>query len=113
MSKPKHISEILHEIAQNPQSDFEKALTQLPCMQELLKSLPSGEVGGASLEEWIDGQEVMLALHISPRTLQTLRSNGILPYSRIGNKIYYLQRDILKILSDNYTMRKIKGYESE
>jgi hypothetical protein len=64
------------------------------------------------LEEWIDSQDVMQALHISPRTLQTLRSNGILPYSRIGSKIYYLRRDILKILSDNYTMHKIKDYES-
>ncbi len=53
----------------------------------------------------------MQILHISPRTLQTLRSNGILPYSRIGSKIYYLRRDILKILSDNYTMHKIKDYE--
>jgi hypothetical protein len=39
------------------------------------------------LEEWIDGQDVMHLLHISPRTLQTLRSNGILPFSRIGNKL--------------------------
>jgi len=54
----------------------------------------------------------MQALHISPRTLQTLRTNGILPFSRIGNKIYYRRQDILKILSDNYTMHKIKDYES-
>jgi len=60
-----------------------------------------------SLEDWIDGQIVMQALHISPRTLQTLRSNGTLPYSRIGNKIYYSRKDILKILSDNYIMYKI------
>lgn len=53
----------------------------------------------------------MQALHISPRTLQTLRSNGILPYSRIGNKLYYRKQDILKILSDNYTMNKIKNYD--
>ncbi|MDR1679684.1 MAG: helix-turn-helix domain-containing protein [Prevotellaceae bacterium] len=111
MSNPKHISEILREIAQNPRNDFEKAIAQLPCMQSLLQNLPFGEVGGASLSEWIDSQDVMQALHISPRTLQTLRSNGILPYSRIGSKIYYLRRDILKILSDNYTMNKIKDYE--
>jgi hypothetical protein len=45
--------------------------------------------------------------------LQTLRSNGTLPYSRIGNKIYYLRRDIIKILSDNYTMFKIRGYGND
>ena len=104
MSNPKHISEILREIAQNPQSDFEKTIAQLPCMQALLEN---EEI---SLEDWIDGQDVMHTLHISPRTLQTLRSNGTLPYSRIGNKIYYRRQDIIKILSDNYTMFKIRNY---
>ncbi|MDR1729108.1 MAG: helix-turn-helix domain-containing protein [Prevotellaceae bacterium] len=104
MSNPKHISEILREIAQNPQSDFEKTIAQLPCMQAFLENKE------VSLEDWIDGQDVMHTLHISPRTLQTLRSNGTLPYSRIGNKIYYRRQDIIKILSDNYTMFKIRNY---
>jgi hypothetical protein len=113
MSKPKHISEILREIAQNPQDEISKVLQQLPCIQTLLKSLPLSKAGGTSLSEWIDRQDVMQILHISPRTLQTLRSNGILPYSHIGSKIYYLRRNILKIFSDNYTMHKIKDYERE
>jgi len=62
------------------------------------------------LEDWIDNQDVMQILHISPRTLQTLRSNGMLSFSRIGNKLYYRRQDIIKILSDNYTMRKIRDY---
>jgi len=59
------------------------------------------------LTDWLDGQIVMQMLKISPRTLQTLRSNGTLPFSRIGNKLYYLKSDIYKILSNNYTMLKI------
>ena len=55
-----------------------------------------------SLEDWLDNQDVMQALHISLRKLQTLRANGTLPFSRIGNKIYYRRQDIIKILSDNY-----------
>ena len=107
MNKPKHISEILREIAENPQTDFEKIISQLPCMQELLKK----QNDDVSLESWIDGQIVMQTLHISPRTLQTLRTNGILPFSRIGNKIYYQKQDIIKILTNNYKMQKIKNYE--
>ena len=109
MNNPKHISEILREIAQNPQTDFEKAIAQLPCMQALSQSLPFGEVGGTSLENWLDGQNVMQALHISPRTLQTLRTNGTLPFSRLGRKLYYRKQDILKILTDNYMMYKIRN----
>ena len=62
------------------------------------------------LSDWLDSQEVMQALHISPRTLLTLRNNGTLPYSRIGNKIYYNKQDIQKILADSYVMYKISEY---
>jgi len=62
------------------------------------------------LEDWIDAQIVMQTLHISPRTLQTLRSNGTLPFSRIGNKIYYRRQDVKKILTDNYIMFKIHNH---
>jgi len=64
-----------------------------------------------TLADWLDGQNVMQMLHISPRTLQTLRSNRTLPFSRIGNKLFYRKQDINKILSDNYTLLKIKNYE--
>ena len=76
-------------------------------MQQLLKN----KVDDDSLESWIDGQVVMQTLHISPRTLQTLRTNGILPFSRIGNKIYYRKQDIIKALTNSYVTNKIKIYE--
>ena len=62
----------------------------------------------ASLEDWIDGQEVMIKLRISPRTLQTLRSNGTIPFTRIGHKLYYLKQDIERILRNNYVMFNIR-----
>ncbi len=60
------------------------------------------------LENLLDGQDIMQMLHVSPRTLQTLRSNGTVPYTRIGRKIYYLREDIERILRDNYIMTKIE-----
>lgn len=53
-------------------------------------------------ELWLDNQDVSLRFHLSPRTLQTLRDNGTLPYSRINNKIYYKLSDILDLLQSNY-----------
>ena len=61
-----------------------------------------GLLENTQIEDWFDNQAVMQILHISSRTLQNLRSKGILPYSRIGNKIYYCRQDIIKILSANY-----------
>lgn len=54
-------------------------------------------------ESWIDGQDVLLALNISPRTLQTLRDNGTLPFSRISGKFYYKVSDLETLLDSNYT----------
>ena len=61
-----------------------------------------------NLEELLDGQDIMHLLHISPRTLQTLRSNGTIPHTRLGRKIYYRRQDIENILRDNYVMTKIE-----
>ena len=61
-----------------------------------------------NLEELLDGQDIMQLLHISPRTLQTLRSNGTIPHTRLRRKIYYRRQDIENILRDNYVMTKIE-----
>jgi len=46
------------------------------------------------LKEWFDNQDVCLMLNISPRTLQTLRTNGTLPYTQVNRKIFYKQEDV-------------------
>ena len=61
-------------------------------------------------DAWIDGQDVMMALHISKRTLQTLRDNGTLPYSRINGKFYYKVSDLEKLLESNYSTFKSKSH---
>lgn len=58
------------------------------------------------MREWLDTQEVCLLLDASPRTLQTLRENGTLAYSRISHKVYYRPEDIQKILP---AIQKRKG----
>lgn len=41
--------------------------------------------------------QVKNLLKISPGTLQNLRVNGTLPYTKIGGIIYYKYEDIMKI----------------
>ena len=52
-----------------------------------------------SMSGWLDNQDVCLMLNICPRTLQTLRDSGALPYSRINHKIFYKEEDILRFVS--------------
>ncbi len=54
-------------------------------------------------ESWIDGQDVMQALHISKRTLQSMRDSEVLPYSRLNGKFYYKLSDIENMLESNYS----------
>ena len=113
MSKPKHISEIIKDYFENSNEPLAVAYREHIANSGTCPFCPDSPIEQTPLADWLDSQDVMQALHISPRTLQTLRTNGTLPYSRIGIKIYYLRRDMLKILSDNYTMNKIKDYERD
>lgn len=63
--------------------------------------------------DWVDGQEVMKALHISRRTLQTLRDNGTLGYAMLGQKIYYRISEVEELLRNNYVMYKLKARGKE
>ena len=60
--------------------------------------VPASRQDGAGAGKWIGSGEVLGLLFISSRTLQRWRSMRILPYSRIGNKIYYRLADIEKLL---------------
>lgn len=44
----------------------------------------------------LDSHDVLILFHVSPRTLYRWRKTGRLPYSKIGNKIYYRADVILE-----------------
>ncbi|WP_291131157.1 helix-turn-helix domain-containing protein [Flavobacterium sp. UBA7682] len=52
-------------------------------------------------KQWLKSKEVRKLLNISPGTLQTLRINKTLSYTKIGGIIYYAQKDIEKLLDEN------------
>ena len=64
-------------------------------------------------EAWMDGQEVMLLLKISKRTLQSMRDNRTLPFSRINGKFYYKTVDIQLMLESNYSSSKKTDHGSD
>ena len=71
-------------------------------MEELLHCMEKHSDELPALSQWMDSQEVSQALHIGARTLQTLRSNGTLKYTRFGKKIFYKREDIQAVLNNNY-----------
>ena len=118
MSEPKTIGQVMLDIAANPQDELSRFLRHCPCVQAALikqgkislSDLSDKELDNladyAFLEDWIDNQDVMQKLHIGQRTLQKLRTNGTLSYTKLNGKIYYLRQEIEALLKLNYRRRK-------
>ncbi len=70
---------------------------------ELLEDIKTliNHQSGKLTKKWLKSPEVRDLLDISPGTLQNLRINGTLPYTKIGGVIYYDHDEIQKILNDN------------
>ncbi len=60
------------------------------------------------LEKWYDNFEVMKMFHISLRTLQTLRSNGKLPFAKLGNKCFYREQDLQHMMMESFRDSRVK-----
>ncbi len=74
--------------------EFKKEL-----LQELKALFPSNQSGNS--KKWLKSTEVRKLLGISPGTLQNLRINGTLPYTKMGGVIYYDHEEIQRILAAN------------
>ena len=48
------------------------------------------------MSRWLDNQDICQILNISLHTLQTYRSNRMLPYTQIGYKMFYKLEDVGK-----------------
>ena len=91
---------------------FEKMMNQFNAFTKQVDSLYQ-KVNVKNLSAWMDSQDVCLRLNISPRTLQTLRDNGKLPYSQIQHKIFYKPGDVEALLTFVGRQRKEKVLKSK
>jgi hypothetical protein len=55
------------------------------------------------LPELFRTSDVKKMLKIGESSLAGLRSNGTIPFTKIGGSIYYFKKDLEKIINDNYT----------
>ena len=63
-----------------------------------IKALNHSGNNGAQRKQWLKSQEVRKLLNISPGTLQNLRINGTLRFTKIGGILFYKEEDINKLL---------------
>lgn len=49
-------------------------------------------------KKWLRSSEVRKMLNISPGTLQNMRINGTLPYTKVGGVMFYSYEEITKVM---------------
>jgi hypothetical protein len=59
------------------------------------------ETSSAPAKKWLKSSEVKKLLGISTGTLQNLRVNGTLTFSKVGGIIFYDYADIVKLIESN------------
>jgi hypothetical protein len=82
---------MMEVITKEDLNEFRKLL--LNDLKEIIQVKPQ--------KQWLKSNEVRKLLNISPGTLQNMRINGTLSYTKIGGIIYYSSADIDKVLEVN------------
>lgn len=93
------------EIVSFEKRTFEEMAAKLDYFVQRMDDL-CRQHGEKKAERWMDSHAVCRKLRISPRTLQTLRDNGTLAFSKIGNRTYYRQEDVERVIVDVEERRK-------
>lgn len=83
--------------------DLDKFRREL--LEDIKRLLKSSS--GQPTKKWLKSFEVRKLLGISPGTLQNLRVNGTLPYTKVGGVLYYDQDDIQKMLQANKFQNRV------
>jgi hypothetical protein len=75
-------------------------------LEELLLALKKQT--GVVPKKWLKSHELRRLLKISPGTLQTLKSSGVIPYTKIGG-IHFYDYDDIQSLLESGKMNVING----
>ena len=67
-------------------------------VEEIKKMFQSSTV---EQKKWLKTADVLSLLSCSPGTLQNLRINGTIPFTKMGGTIYYAYSDVMKVLDQN------------
>jgi len=93
------------EIISFEKQAFEEVAAKLNYFVQRIDSL-CNLYGKKEKNGWMDNHAVCRKLRISPRTLQTLRDNGTLAFTKIGNRTYYRPDDVERVISTVEDRRK-------
>jgi Helix-turn-helix domain len=69
--------------------------------KEIIRELKTIIGSQTEQKKWLKSADVRELLSISSGTLQNLRVNGTLPFTKMGKTLYYEYNDVVRILTQN------------
>ncbi|TSA34716.1 MAG: DNA-binding protein [Porphyromonadaceae bacterium] len=81
--------------------DLFQLMNKIDRLNQRLEVLDHANMNPEAPFGWLDSPDVMKLLKISSRTLQSYRDNGILPFSKMGGKVFFKRSDVEAILEKN------------
>ena len=98
VQKDSLLIQLLVEQNRGLQEQLEK-VTQLLISQQGLTVPKPVEDSPLHRDQWLDNQDLSQLLHVSVRSLQRYRSEGILPYKMMHKKAYYTKEGVMDFLN--------------
>ena len=107
VQKDSLLIQLLVEQNKGLQEQLEK-VTQLLISQQGLTVPKPVENSPLHQDQWLDNQDLSQLLHVSVRSLQRYRSEGILPYKMMHKKAYYTKEGVMDFLN-----KHVVSYDQE
>jgi hypothetical protein len=91
------------------QEDLEQFKVELlQELKDIINNKPSDK-DQSKETRWLKSHQVQRQLGISPGTLQNLRINGTIPFTKVGGVIFYSQDHIQAVMQQNMRNLKFDG----
>lgn len=85
------------EVVTIEKKTFEAMLTEIATLTRKVDLLCE-KCNDKRLPQWLDNEDVCRMLHISPRTLQTMRDTHMIGCTQINRKFFYKPEEIARLL---------------
>jgi len=89
---------------------YQELMTKINLITKFIAAIES-KSAEQSEDGWVDSYEICTFLKISARTLQRLRAEGKVSFSRIRGKNYYRISEVRRMLQDNVIRRSDEHFE--
>lgn len=87
--------------------------TNIASVERILHAITDYSHDRKGLDGYLTGKEICRQLHISPRTLQSLRNKRLISFTVVGERtILYPESDLHEMLMRNYRPGKNNGAEN-